>query len=81
MLSSSVHQRLTDPSAPCCSILDVDKVPVTHEDRMETFWIAETLKYLYLLFSEESLIPLDRYVFNTEVSVSLSSAKEGRGLI
>ena len=27
---------------------------------------AETLKYLYLLFSEDTLIPLDQYVFNTE---------------
>lgn len=35
---------------------------------METFWIAETLKYLYLLFSEDSLVPLDKYIFNTEVS-------------
>jgi len=33
---------------------------------METFWLSETLKYLYLLFSEDSLVPLDRYVFNTE---------------
>ena len=25
-----------------------------------------SLKYLYLLFSDEELLPLDRYVFNTE---------------
>ena len=43
-------------------------MPVVHEDRMETFWISETLKYLYLLFSEDTLVPLDKYVFNTEVS-------------
>lgn len=34
---------------------------------MESFFLGETLKYLYLLFSEDpSLISLDRYVFNTE---------------
>lgn len=33
---------------------------------METFWLAETLKYFYLLFSDESVVPLDKYVFNTE---------------
>ena len=31
------------------------------------------LKYLYLLFSEESLIPLSEYVFNTEACPLLSS--------
>jgi mannosyl-oligosaccharide alpha-1,2-mannosidase len=36
------------------------------EDRMESFWMAQTLKYFYLMFSESSLISLDEYVFNTE---------------
>lgn len=33
---------------------------------MESFFLAETLKYLYLLFSDDSLLPLDEWVFNTE---------------
>ncbi|KAF2104992.1 glycoside hydrolase family 47 protein [Rhizodiscina lignyota] len=33
---------------------------------MESFWLAETLKYFYLIFSEPDLISLDEYVFNTE---------------
>jgi len=38
-----------------------------HRDKMETFYLAETLKYLYLLFSDDAdLLPLDRYVMNTE---------------
>ncbi|GAA5929629.1 glycoside hydrolase family 47 protein [Sporobolomyces koalae] len=48
------------------SVLDVDELPVRHEDRMETFWISETLKYLLLLFAGPELLPLDQYVFNTE---------------
>jgi mannosyl-oligosaccharide alpha-1,2-mannosidase len=36
------------------------------EDRMESFWLAETLKYYYLIFSEPELISLDEYVLNTE---------------
>ncbi|KAI9321839.1 glycoside hydrolase [Dichotomocladium elegans] len=32
----------------------------------ESYFFAETLKYLYLIFSEPSLISLDEYVFNTE---------------
>ncbi|KFA73904.1 hypothetical protein S40288_00934 [Stachybotrys chartarum IBT 40288] len=33
---------------------------------MESFWMGETLKYFYLIFSEPDLISLDEYVFNTE---------------
>jgi hypothetical protein len=33
---------------------------------MQSFFLAETLKYLYLLFSDDDVIPLDKYVFNTE---------------
>lgn len=35
-------------------------------DSMESFWIAETLKYYYLLFSEPNVISLDEWVLNTE---------------
>jgi endoplasmic reticulum Man9GlcNAc2 1,2-alpha-mannosidase len=57
------------------SILNVDAVPAEHEDKMETFFLvsltasalaivlsatqSETLKYLYLLFEDESVLPLD----------------------
>ncbi|KAI1412647.1 glycoside hydrolase family 47 protein [Hypoxylon sp. FL1857] len=36
------------------------------EDSMESFWMGETLKYFYLIFSEPDLISLDEWVFNTE---------------
>ena len=48
------------------SLADVTKVPSPKRDKMETFFLGETLKYLYLLFSDTSVLPLDRYVFNTE---------------
>lgn len=46
-------------------------ITVTHgkpemADSMESFWVGETLKYYYLMFSEPDLISLDEYVFNTE---------------
>ncbi|PGH09508.1 mannosyl-oligosaccharide alpha-1,2-mannosidase [Blastomyces parvus] len=40
------------------------KAPLSN--RMESFWLAETLKYFYLMFSDPSLISLDEYVLNTE---------------
>lgn len=41
---------------------------VTKEKRdgMESFFLAETMKYLYLLFVDESVLTLDEVVFNTE---------------
>lgn len=35
-------------------------------DSMESFWLAETLKYYYLLYSAPDLISLDDWVLNTE---------------
>lgn len=35
-------------------------------DRMESFFLAETLKYLYLLFAPPETLDLSRVVFNTE---------------
>ncbi|KAI0871456.1 glycoside hydrolase family 47 protein [Hypoxylon argillaceum] len=50
------------------AVLDVtQKTPtLTQEDYMESFWLAETLKYFYLLFSPPDIISLDDYAFNTE---------------
>ncbi|XP_044485674.1 mannosyl-oligosaccharide 1,2-alpha-mannosidase MNS1-like [Mangifera indica] len=36
------------------------------DNMMQSFFLAETLKYLYLLFSPPTVIPLDEWVFNTE---------------
>eukprot|EP00731_Ephydatia_muelleri_P031967 Em0023g474a len=36
------------------------------DDVQQSFFLAETLKYLLLLFSDDSVIPLDSWVFNTE---------------
>ena len=36
------------------------------KDMMESFWVGETLKYFYLLFSEDQEIDLQKFVFNTE---------------
>jgi mannosidase alpha-like ER degradation enhancer 2 len=38
----------------------------TKADRMESFFLAETLKYLYLLFAPPEKLDLKQFVFNTE---------------
>ncbi|KAL2758213.1 glycoside hydrolase family 47 protein [Sodiomyces alcalophilus JCM 7366] len=35
-------------------------------DSMESFWFSETLKYFYLIFSDDTVISLDEWVLNTE---------------
>jgi mannosyl-oligosaccharide alpha-1,2-mannosidase len=35
-------------------------------DSMESFWLAETLKYFYLCFEEWDVVSLDEWVLNTE---------------
>jgi mannosyl-oligosaccharide alpha-1,2-mannosidase len=35
-------------------------------DEQESFWLAETLTYLYLIFDDTERISLDDWVFNTE---------------
>lgn len=39
---------------------------VRPRDKMESFFLAETLKYLYLLFDKQNLFPFDQWIFNTE---------------
>jgi mannosyl-oligosaccharide alpha-1,2-mannosidase len=48
------------------AIDDVTKSIPKVTDTMESFWLAETLKYAWLLFEEEDKWSLDDWVFNTE---------------
>ncbi|KAJ3024645.1 UNVERIFIED_CONTAM: Mannosyl-oligosaccharide 1,2-alpha-mannosidase IB [Siphonaria sp. JEL0065] len=56
---------------------DVDNQKSAPWDKQESFFIAETLKYLYLLFTDDDTIPLEKYVFNTEAHI-LSVRGHGR---
>lgn len=40
--------------------------PGNWDDQQPSYFIAETLKYLYLLFASDDLVSLDHYVFTTE---------------
>lgn len=62
------HTKVTNKKGEVTytSLDDVTQVPPRKKDNAESFWFAETLKYLYLLFDDENKVPLDKYVFNTE---------------
>lgn len=53
------HSAIADVTIP-------QEEPTQKLDQCESFWMAETLKYFYLIFSEPGLVSLDEYVFNTE---------------
>lgn len=60
------HSAVAGGELGFSSLHNVNEVPAQFRDNMESFWLAETLKYLYLLFSPPTLLPLDKVVFNTE---------------
>mmetsp|Transcript_30541 Transcript_30541/g.71008 ORF Transcript_30541/g.71008 Transcript_30541/m.71008 type:complete len:935 (-) Transcript_30541:267-3071(-) len=48
------------------ALSDVENPKKKRDDKMESFVLAETMKYLFLLFSNDDPIPLEKYVMNTE---------------
>jgi len=53
--------KIDEGYASLKSVLSKEK-----DNSMESFFFAETLKYLYLIFAPEETIDLTKYVFNTE---------------
>ena len=44
-----------------------NKTPlISGDDKMQSFFLAETLKYLYLIFASGDTMHLNEWVFNTE---------------
>jgi mannosyl-oligosaccharide alpha-1,2-mannosidase len=64
MFNTIIEKTLTEIAH--AALKDCTDPNPVREDRMESFWMAETLKYFFLIFSEPDVISLDRYVFNTE---------------
>ncbi|KAJ9603588.1 hypothetical protein H2200_011774 [Cladophialophora chaetospira] len=58
--------KATKTEVANAGVKDVTSLLGEQQDTMESFWLAETLKYYYLLFSEPDLISLDEWVLNTE---------------
>ena len=52
----------TETDLSYASIPDVTVSDATRSDASESFWMAETLKYFFLIFSEPDVVSLDDYV-------------------
>lgn len=55
-------EKMTHTNFGHSAVKDVRDLATKKADKMESYWLAETLKYLYLIFSEPDLISLDEYV-------------------
>ena len=60
MFSNIERNTRTEFGNAMISDVRVDKS--AKQNKMESFWTAETLKYFYLIFSEPSVVSLDDYV-------------------
>ncbi|KAJ2161783.1 hypothetical protein GGF46_001205 [Coemansia sp. RSA 552] len=59
------HAKVANGYAALNNVMETNQTE-NQKDSMESFFLAETLKYLYLLFSPTDVLPLDQYVFTTE---------------
>lgn len=66
MFQAFVKYTLVEDGSGFTSINDVTNLSPPARDNMESFWLAETLKYLYLLFGPDDVLPLTDMVLNTE---------------
>ena len=64
MFQAITQQPRTEYGYSC--IEDVTQLNSKKTDKMEIFWMAETLKYMWLLFEDPNVVSLDESVFNTE---------------
>lgn len=55
-------EKHTRTSVAYAALSDVTDEGSPKENRMESFWLAETLKYFALIFSEPNVMSLDEYV-------------------
>ncbi|XP_029506756.1 ER degradation-enhancing alpha-mannosidase-like protein 3 [Oncorhynchus nerka] len=80
-VGQSIVEKLNAHARVPCGFAAVQDVRTgTHEDRMDSFFLAEMFKYLYLLFSEKNQLhfDIDEYIFTTEahlLPVSLSTSQ------
>ncbi|KAI1176150.1 glycoside hydrolase [Nemania sp. FL0916] len=59
-------EKHTRTSYAAATLDDITLTKPDQVDSMESFWLAETLKYFYLMFGEWDLLDLDKWVLNTE---------------
>jgi mannosyl-oligosaccharide alpha-1,2-mannosidase len=66
MFESIINSTRTEIGHSAFSGVNRERGKGDKQDSMESFWLAETLKYFFLLYSEPGVVSLDEWVLNTE---------------
>ena len=62
----ALHKHCEVASGGFTDVKYVTRESPTKMDKQESWFLAETLKYLWLIFQPDNVVSLDEYVFNTE---------------
>lgn len=77
--TDKVREQVTSPPCPLRVFL-LQNPSRKPDDHMESFFLAETLKYLYLLMQPDHPVDLMKYTFNTEAHpLKIFPFDSGRG--
>lgn len=62
----AIEKHCKVPSGGYTGVRNINNDHPSPDDVQPSWFLAESLKYLFLTFSDPSVVPLDKYVFNTE---------------
>ncbi|VDN06448.1 unnamed protein product [Thelazia callipaeda] len=65
-MAAKAIEKYCRTSGGYSGIRNVYSTQPTFDDVQQSFLLAETFKYLYLTFSDDNIMPLNKWVFNTE---------------
>ncbi|WIA21674.1 hypothetical protein OEZ85_000844 [Tetradesmus obliquus] len=54
------------PNGAFACLASPTQAPFNYIDNTQEWWLSESMKYLWLLFSDHSVLPLEEWVINTE---------------
>ena len=63
---NAINTHCRVPSGGFTDVKDVTRPNPTKLDKQESWFLAETLKYLWLTFQEDDVVSLDSFVMTTE---------------
>ncbi len=64
-LTQAFYRHSRTISGGFAGVFNVDKVPTEKSDYQISIFLSGTLKYLYLIFSNTSILSLDEWIFNS----------------
>ena len=63
-LAVAIERHCKTESGEYCEVRNVNEIPTHKQDRQHPIFLSATLKYLYLTFTADTVLPLDQWTFN-----------------